>query len=876
MKARASLRRWADVIAYALIGSWFGVFGGVLYVRFWTFLNSYWPEEMAWIGDAFAIGTSALLLVVCIRVSGAQWRHFRYFWSYPPLLVSVLLAWTLALFALAARPDILQLSYRPSITVALFATTAVWVAASLAAPLVLKLRRKRIDTTKGTSKTRDDLGELPFDELVAWLNDERPITGSTDDYFGTSDRALQVWEAIKTRRSKSASTSLMQTVVIEGPFGSGKTSVIELLERHIAEEQPERFVVCRVSAWGFSSLAARQFILDQAVEALRRWVDCLAVRGLPKAYMDALSQGLKWLPAVLYPWAGDSTPVQKLQSLTPILRAIDANLIVVVEDSDRSGSDFEPEHLQAMLNDFRQVERLSFILTVGSTARIDFPKLAEQIIPVARLQPTDVALFLDRIRNHCRQSWPVIDVVTDSQNRPDSLFAAVEAAHLAGLWLPWRSSAWATAVAELLNTPRNLKFTLSSILRAWGQLSGEVDLDELIIMTALRHGAGPAFSFVLRRSFELRLLVTHQANESKEDQKQREQQSEELRTEWREAAAESRTDSRALDILLCNLFPKAFAITGKDRWNQSNRVQSVNSKRGEVYLERIVSGFMSKNAVRDQDVLRDLVAVSQGEGYGAFADRFARSREFADLALFFDQPHTLSQSARRETSALLIQSISKAVGPGRLERSIVHDLFSQWESRISREALEFVEWAATQIIQFIPTNLLHATELWFDLVRDDYLELEKQIEIRHLIATAVRQRLPTLSIESFASCFPRDFPYTLGHLIRLDGKDYPPGFLTPYGDWAWMGSLILHAAQVYPEILMPHLIDAFGEYGPRGNVYTVFKFREDDVASFFGGDVAEFYALASKPFSPDPGIDANFQRLFPLAAAEAMKLHQQQ
>lgn|GEM_PF-1786613 len=864
---RGSVRRWADLVCYALIGTWFGVFGGLLCARLWTFINAFWPDSTLPIGDAFAIGTSALLLVLCTKASGGRWQHFRYFWSYPPTLVSVLIAWTIGLIALATYPGRFPIGDRLPVAQLLIATIAVWLTAGVLVPFILRLRPKRTNTAVGKSKTKDDLHRLTLEELVVWLGDERPIANRSDDYFGANDRALQVWKAIKTRRSGPFSTSLMQTVVIEGPFGSGKTSVIELLERHIADEQPERFVVCRVSAWGFSSSAARQFILDQAIEALRRRVDCLSVRGLPKDYTDVLSKSVKWLPAILYPWTDDSTPVQKLQSLTPILRAIDTNLIVVVEDSDRSGSDFEPEHLQAMLNDFRQVERLSFILTVGSTARIDFPKLAEQIITIAHLQPSDVGLLLDRIRDHCRHSWPVIDTVTDSQNRPTSLSEHIEAA--AGLGFAWRSSAWATAVAEVLNTPRQLKFALSSILRAWDQLSGEVDLDELIIMTALRHGAGPAFSFALRRSFELRVLVIHEANETKEDQQRREQQTQELRNEWREAVAEARADSRALDILLCNLFPKAFAITGKDTWNQSNRVQSVNSKRGEVYLERIVSGFMPRKTVHDQDVLRELVAVSGGESLQSFADRFASSREFAELALFFDQSHTLSQPIRRQTTALLIQSLSKKAGSERLENSNVHDLFSKWESRISREAVEFVEWAAAQIIQFVPSNLLHATELWFDLVRDDYLELEKQIQIRKLVVKAVREKLSTLTPEQFARCFPSDFPYTLGHLIRLDRKDYPPEFLTKHSEWTWMAPLLLDSARVHPEILMPHLINEFGEYGPQGNVYTAYKFRKDDVTEFFGRDVAEFYALASEPFAPDPRIDTNFQRLFPLAAVEA-------
>lgn len=872
MKISPSIRRWLSLVEYAVLGLWFGFPGGLFYARLWNATNQLWPVALIDLRWYFFVGTSLLLLFVCLKISGVRFRHFQHFWSYPPLLVSVFIAWTLFILGLAYLPQATALRGEMPMTFLVGGTIAMWLVAGLALPLFWRLHVKASHSSATSSKTRDELRNLEFNDLTNWLGDERPIASGGEDYFGAADRAFQVWEAIQSRRSGPSSNCFLPTVVIEGPFGSGKTSIIELLCRRVAEERPEGFIVARVSAWGFSSAAARQFVIEQAVEVLRQRVDCLAVRGLPEAYTNALSEYGTWLQAILYPWTEKRSPVERLQLLTPILKAIDARLIVVIEDSDRSGSDFESAHLQAMLNDFRQVERLSFILTVGSTARIDFPKLAEQIVTVALLPSTDAALFLDRVRDHCRKVYKAVDVVTDKQNRPDSLLADIEASQFVASVISPRGAAWSAAVASILNTPRSLKFTLSSVLRSWTRLHGEVDLDELIVMTALRHAAGPAFSFILRRSFELRLLNTGFSHDDKEDQERRERENNELRSEWQDAISESGADQRALDALLCNLFPKAFAITGRNSWNQTNRIQSINSRRSDVYLERLVSGSLSPNSVRDQEVIASLLSISEGKGCEAFVERFAKSREFAELVMFFDENFLLSDAQRREASAELIQAISKQSGIRRLESHPIHDLFSKWQDRISRESPEFVEWAAQQITQFLPSNLLHVTELWFDLVRDSYLEMEKQIAIRHIMVKAAREQLSILEAEDFSQCFSSNFPYTFGHLIRLDHKSYPAGFLTKYSDWAWMGEMMLKAARLHPETLVPHLVNAFGAYGPQFEVFTSYRFRMEDVADFFGDKAPEFYSLVSIPFIPNPNLDANFIRLFPLAAKEAEAL----
>jgi hypothetical protein len=264
--------------------------------------------------------------------------------------------------------------------------------------------------------------------------------------------------------------------------------------------------------------------------------------------------------------------------------------------------------------------------------------------------------------------------------------------------------------------------------------------------------------------------------------------------------------------------------------------------------------------------------VARGESLEFFTGRFVKSREFAELAVFFDdwERTAIPQAIRKEATALLIQTMSQTFMGQRLDSCPVHDLFSKWHSRINRGDVEFPGWATAQITQFVPFNLLHATELYIDLIRDDFLESDRELVVRQDVVKETRQRLSTLTPDEFATCFPSNFPYALDRLIHIDRRrQYPPPFLANYSDWTWMRSVLLAAAQIHPQSLLPQLIHEFGEYGPTGELFADFKFREKDVLEFFGPDTPKFYALMLEAFTPDPQLDQNFARLLPLARKQA-------
>lgn len=402
---RAIFNRWISILVYATLGSWFGAFAAILYYRLWETIFRLCPASLTALQPIFMNGTSVILLIALLRMSAIRFRHARYFWRYPPIWTAVIIVGTAGALAFLLTES--STISRASAYKIMLIPLLMWIIAGALLPFVYRQRRLKSRPETSVEYPPRKLEDFSTEELQAWLSDERAIDSTEQDLFAAQDRAARIWRTLTKHRSV-ANRQLLQTVVLEGPFGSGKTSVIRLLQNLINEQGAGKYMLVEVSAWGFSSVVARHYILNRIIEVLSEHVECLAVHDLPRQYVEALTETSKWF-AVLKPSLTEVAPVVRLKRLLPILNALDIYLVVVIEDSDRNDVDFNPQHLQGMLNDFRDVDRLSFILTVGSASRVDFPKIAEQIESIPRLSRDQVLLIIDRVRDYCRENWKTVD-----------------------------------------------------------------------------------------------------------------------------------------------------------------------------------------------------------------------------------------------------------------------------------------------------------------------------------------------------------------------------------------------------------------------------------------------------------------------------------
>ncbi len=299
----------------------------------------------------FSLGAAVL-----VRLGSLRWSHRRSLLLWPPTWFGAL--WPVVLIALLpgnilASGEVLVLGI-----VLLVASAAIALAFFFIWKLVrstsrrMSGRRQQMDRLPSASETLAAFVNDPAGRMIPWIMDDRPIKYPSRDLFEAHTFATRMAELITQHQ--------LGRIGLIGPWGSGKTTVLHLVDyflhddssfaKHYRERwrgdsgiqscvsrlQPPRVLTCWVNAWGFTKESAAAVVLRQAVAELSRHIDCLCVRCLPQEYLSAL-KGVapSWLQGTLVLTSG-ATPSQQLQRLHPLLEAINARLIIYIEDLDRN------------------------------------------------------------------------------------------------------------------------------------------------------------------------------------------------------------------------------------------------------------------------------------------------------------------------------------------------------------------------------------------------------------------------------------------------------------------------------------------------------------------------------------------------------------
>lgn len=877
--ANPTFLRWITVIGYALVGAW-------LAVPLAQLIHSIVESAFANTAGQFPVfaliirvTTIIAALLVCFLQAGFCWRHFNQLFRWPPATVAIPIGiWMLSVGIGVTEPDQWGAAggwhvFENPLLLSGIGTTAtvlgLWVWAKF----------KSVPPKAGSSKnarkpsicTVEDLERLPIDVLLELLANEAPVEDDGSDLFGARVRGTRVFEGLQQKRTNLEGKDLYKTAVIQGPFGAGKSTVVHFLKNAAKQTSGCQYIFAHVNCWGFSSAAAQEHILDQALAELSKHADCLSLRRMPSAYADAITDSSSWLAAIAGVFVPSDSPVDLLQRLTPILHAIDAHLVIIIEDTDRNGSDFDQKQIEAMLYSFRQVERVSFVLTAGRKCEIEFPKIAEQIEYIPSITDSAAIALLDKIREHCRNHWFYIDPVS-GWSRPDRLIHIhKDSGKIAGRGLP----SWIFDVARLLDNPRSLKRVLSSIVDAWSRLHGEVDLDELIIVTCLREVAPTAFDYLatFRTSFNAVKPSSDRAVEAQDERKM--QRIAYLKERWLHAASQSEHDAQTLGRLIGELVYSSTHITGCEV-NKAQRLQSIADSKGEVsdiYWGRLTSLALMENEPKDQEVLLAMKNAKDGD-VRLLVEGMSASSGFGDLVL------RLQKWNYPLNSPIILRLVSgglRKMHP--IEFGIHGHRPKRYENVISLLMDELkgrdddfpVDWLEDEMVACLPYHLREADELFEDF-RRNLMNPAAFERVRHTFNKRLRFACKHLVASEFAKCFPSNYPWLLAHLVKLNGSQNPQTCLTGWEHWKWMKSALLEALSEQPEIIVPQIICAFGQSNARGDRPTRFDFDESSLKLVFGKRSKE---VLSKIAAPPPFADAVTQWMpgvTQLAAKEAQRL----
>ncbi|MEM7812813.1 MAG: P-loop NTPase fold protein [Planctomycetota bacterium] len=399
-----------------------------------------------------------------------------------------------------------------------------------------------------------------------------------------------------------------------GPYGSGKTFVVEKLVERLKEFDKAakkhggtRFTISYHECWGFTTArAAVDAILEDILDRLADHVDVSDFRRLPawtRGFFDGVASPLSFAINLL---GFDSDPLDRLSDLDEIMRRLDRIIIVIVEDLDRNnGREFNAQDLIGFLDRFRDLRQITFVLTGGvkSVPAETFVRLCnttDLMLPVAAAQ---VEKIVEEEIARAEPEGPFLcrsPLIRYAHNDRQSLIRQRLAYMRVG---QGRYVAYGQVISALV-TPRLLISIQREFRSAWSRLVGEVDAASLFSITVLRVATPDVFEFLVR---ELEMIV---GDQNSGDRLRLVGESSVSNTpsatakSWAQATHSNEGIARSAAALICELFPGSDKTLGIDfsvPGSSGGSTQRVNSPR---YFRRAVRGYVSDAETRDQDVIR--------------------------------------------------------------------------------------------------------------------------------------------------------------------------------------------------------------------------------------------------------------------------------
>ena len=440
--------------------------------------------------------------------------------------------------------------------------------------------------------------------------------------------------------------------------------------------------------------------LNRIVAALDEHIDTTEFRDLPLAYQRLATAEPTGRLARAFGLETTADSLETVERLTPILEVLNARLVLVIEDVERTGDGFDKRHLQRFLWALRKVERASFILAADQDhARLDCDKLCDTIELVPQVEVKHTATIVKVAYDHWRTKFSYIDP-HPNRNEGDKL--QLEHALLGGTMDYIQRIGRDTpldALVSLLETPRVIKHVLGRVDQAWRNLYGEVELDDIIIISALRHGAEPVYKF---------LISNIDAARHKPDAMW--PRTTTVRAAWEKeigSIANGAAAQRLVDLLGIEQLTKDLAV------NVTSSPQGVHKNEPTDYFRRIVAEEIGSTEFRDQVVLRDiecwqasrdvalvdkLVAASEGSGqYARMWGHFSGRHSEAELM----------ELTERVVANVLERDGSSAQG----DHDAIFQLCHSCNLRLSQN--QFAEWLQTLILSAVPVSLPCVNDLYY-------------------------------------------------------------------------------------------------------------------------------------------------------------------
>lgn len=444
-----------------------------------------------------------------------------------------------------------------------------------------------------------------------WITgSEQPIKSEAENLFDHSGLARRIVNRIDSSH---------RSLALVGQQGCGKSSILNLVKANIRKASP-RTLIATVDLWRLQKPQdAPQILLNEIILELDEVTDTVGLRNIPSSYRALAIAEPSGRLQNLFSLVSQMDSVQLLKKLELILNALDIRLVLMIEDADRLPNNFDTTDLARFVWAFRQLDSCFTIIAADlNHTNLDFTKLCDIIERIPTIPVRDVTkVLIDRYRHWTSKS--VYSYIDPHTGRDESDKFDLGRVFKYGLKAYLTSNILDTpirALATLMQTPRMLRHTLRRVDHAWRKLYGEAEIDDLIVMSALRECSVLAYPFILR-NFEHACKHIDQTDEHHEESSESRTEMKSghmpptLRAEW-EKLLQSEQEPSALRQIVDLL-----GIEQLRNLRSPNPVSDTSPQGVCVdsapYFSRIVSENIDLDEVRDQRVLRDIADSEKGE-----------------------------------------------------------------------------------------------------------------------------------------------------------------------------------------------------------------------------------------------------------------------
>lgn len=183
----------------------------------------------------------------------------------------------------------------------------------------------------------------------------KQVLGSVDD------ATTKIAEVVTTKKNNT-------TIALLGPFGSGKTTVVNQVRQDIMDDNSKKanddHLVCTINGWNLKDGQVPIVILRNLINKVSSVTDTFLFRNIDRDYLQSLGVESKGLLSLVHAFfnSEDSTD-DNLLKFNEFLESNRIRVTIIIEDVDRNLNYNEiSSEIASLLNRLQMLDRINYIL----------------------------------------------------------------------------------------------------------------------------------------------------------------------------------------------------------------------------------------------------------------------------------------------------------------------------------------------------------------------------------------------------------------------------------------------------------------------------------------------------------------------------------